>query len=363
MKWKTYALALCVPMLFSCAGNKNAPVATAPTHDSATNSKPAKKFVSIEEFMTTMKDSPVRYALEKDSTSRTELKLFSNESQKANPEWRIIQDSASGTQLTVFKSNKCSSQHSKKALDAMDDRNYDLALTEYQAAYGCDAENHKLLTYIGNIHFMLDHYDSAIVYFSSSLQKNPHDYQAHYFIADAYARKGEMTQARSHLIKALMYNGRSANVLGFANNLLDDLGETIDYKRLNFGFQVSQTDTAVLIHTSNDDHVIMGMCFAGLQYDPAYEEFRKQDDEIFQNRLRNCLLAQITYAQYQLDQGKLIDTQSQYLINVLKDGYLQAMIYWEMGANLYPQILYILPDEERQKVESYISKYVIRKKI
>lgn len=363
MNGTCYAWALLAFLVASCAGNK-AGTAESPVPDhSASIAKTSQKFVDLKEIMTAMQEGPVRYSLDKDSTAYTELKLFSSEARKSNPDWYVVQDSSGSVQLSAFRNNACAQGHSEKALAAMDVKDYALSLREYVAAYGCDPQNHKLLTYIGNIFFMQEQLDSAVAYLSLSLQKNPHDYQAHYFIADAYARKGDKVKARAHLVKALMYNGRNPNILGFANNVLEFMGESIDYNRLNFGFRVTQADTAVLIRTSNDDHVIMGMCFAGLQYDPAFEDFRKQDDEIFQNRLRSCLAAQITYAQYQLDQGKLIDAQSQYLIDVLKDGYLQAMIYWEMGANLYPQILYILPAEERQNAESYISKYVIRKKI
>jgi tetratricopeptide (TPR) repeat protein len=77
----------------------------------------------------------------------------------------------------------------------------DRAKSAFEAAYRLDPGEPAVLARLGEIALDEKHFDSAIKYFTSALEKQPDANRLHYSLAMAYRGKGDMEKARFHLGK------------------------------------------------------------------------------------------------------------------------------------------------------------------
>ncbi len=89
---------------------------------------------------------------------------------------------------------------------AFGEKNYEDALILYRKVQKLAPEYYVVLTFIGDIFFMKENYDSAKVYFEKGISYNFIDYNAHWFLADTEWELGSKSRAIEQVTIAHLLN-------------------------------------------------------------------------------------------------------------------------------------------------------------
>ena len=94
----------------------------------------------------------------------------------------------------------------------------------------------------------------------------------------------------------------------------------------------------------------------------AYEEqcngrAPSEDDPVRFAMYRECLVNQAASIAVRQDNDKPIPNDEQVLLKAIEDGYIEAIIFWEIIADAAPLIVYLLPQEVQKSILRYIDTY------
>jgi len=321
---------------------------------------PKPVFKSPQEIIALMEASPLSYAIGYAQDAKFSFSTFTEGEPLADPAWYARKEK-DGWTVDALKEPACSETLSAPAMEAMAARKYDESVRLYKAAYACDPRYVKNLTYIGNVFFYLGRMDSAETYLRRALAANPLDYQAHFFLADVHDHLGRPDSVRSELIHALLLNRHNPTVKSFARSFFAGHGSTLRDDPFVLGFRVARRDDKVSIDLGEMKHAPAATCLAVWQHDSAMAPARQADDPLHRNLLRNVLGNQCVYGLGKAKDRDTLDAATRTLVSVAEDGLLPTMILWEQASRLSPAVVYSLPPEERDRIRTYIGKYLIVK--
>jgi len=318
----------------------------------------AGDWVTNPEVVQIMEKSRLEYAIGHDPKARLDLREWDSTPEAlADPDWAVVTDSVGGRSLRRLEPRGCAVEESRKALKAYDGRKYMDAVRGYARAWACDTGWTKAPTYLGNSWFGLGRMDSAMHWFREALRRNPDDYQAHFFLADAHLAEGRTDSARFHLAEALMRNRNSPILKLMAERVAKAEGSVVDQGWPVFGVRVERTASGAKLSVSEMGNFSLGACLAVWEVDPALAERRSKDDAIRQTRLRNCLANQAIFAMGRRDRGEKLDPASAKLVRVVEAELLSEMVVWEVAARSAPGGIYLLPADVKERMRRYVEQF------
>lgn len=316
-----------------------------------------------EQILTLLDTSKLHYTIQFDhELPRYDLKSYYGQRHAPSPFWYVERDS-NALYLRARQEPPCAFALDTRALEAFAAHDYDKSLAFYRQSLRCAPSHVKTLTWIGNVFLVMGRLDSATFYLRQAIEANSLDYQAHYFLADAYLRMGEARLARSSILHAMVLSGGNLNVMRSAENVLRATGEEIYHQRLlfDFGLRYTSNEVHLVFRDSSASSLVLAACFAAWEREDAFREFKARDDSVGQIRLRHCLLDQALAARSLVENGRELDEGSAYLLDVLDAGLLGPMVLWEVLAGMYPQVVYLVSDAERAELYRYIERFVVRR--
>lgn len=233
----------------------------------------------------------------------------------------------------------------------------------YLAAAELRPDYFKTFTYLGNTFFVLGDLDRAATALRQAVALNPLDYQAHLFLGDTYFQQGRLEEAKHHLTWAYVLN---------RNNRIVQRRLDVTLQELRLRRMPGWLDVAVTIEETDENKVALRFgseedlrwfplanCMACWTYE---NECRERDEApdlpVRISMYRECLLNQSISISMRLEEGQSVPTDERRLHQAINAGFLDALIYWEIAAKRLPIIVFLLDDEDRERIHRYIQMFV-----
>lgn len=252
-----------------------------------------------------------------------------------------------------------------RAGEAFEARDYVSAHRFYTRALERQPDYFKTYTYLGNTLHLLGDLRLAEAAFHRALELNPIDYQALLFLGDTYMQLGDYEAAKTVLTRAFMLNRTNKAVQGRLRVTLAKLTLRVRNPRL---------DPEVRIQRRAGDRVEIGVdrerglrwlalaaCMACWAYEDRCANRSSEDDDPLRIAMyRECLAHQaVSIAARQEEDESSVGKDERELLSAIEDGFLPAIVFWEVLANVAPRVIFVLPDRLHEEILQYIERYVI----
>lgn len=241
---------------------------------------------------------------------------------------------------------------------------YEIARVLYGKALELEPAYFKTYTYLGNTLLTMGEYHRAQELFVRALEINPVDYQAMIFLGDALYQLGDYGRAKVVLTRAFMLNRRNDAVNERLSAVLAKLNLRIRKERLTPSVRIEQVaKDGVQIRIDKDDGarwIALAACMACWAYEPACNtRTPEEEDPLRIGMYRECLINQAATisVRKEHDDGP-IGGDERVLLQAIEDGFLDAIIFWEVVALSAPVVILILPEALQTLILEYIEKYV-----
>lgn len=233
----------------------------------------------------------------------------------------------------------------------------------YTAAAELRPDYFKTFTYLGNTYFVLGDLERAATTLRKAVSMNPVDYQAHLFLGDTYFQLGKLTEAKFHLTWAYVLNRNNPIVQKRLDVTLRELRLRRRLGFIELAVTIEETDeNKVALRFGNEEAMRwfpLANCMACWTYE---NECRDRDEApelpVRISMYRECLLNQTISIAMRLEQDQPVPSDERRLHQAVNAGYLDALIYWEIAAKRLPIIVFLLEDEDRERIHSYIQMFV-----
>jgi len=208
--------------------------------------------------------------------------------------------------------------------------------------------------------------DTAEFYFKKSIALNPLEYQAYFFLADTYVKLGRHDEAMDMITMAYMLNKPSGSIFNAVKRIIDMSGYKINEDRFLIpgGFEIINPNKVNLYIPSAKESawfpfIICQACWAA---EDELKELITPNDPLDMIQHENCLINLIIFVAQKLEKGETVSENEKRIHDAMLDGHKNSILFWEFAAIKRPEVIYLIPKEQRAKIVEYIKKYVFVKK-
>lgn len=240
----------------------------------------------------------------------------------------------------------------------------EIAKVLYAKALEVEPAYFKTYTYLGNTLLSLGEYHRAQELFVKALEINPVDYQAMIFLGDTFYQLGDYSRAKVVLTRAFMLNRRNEAVNERLQAVLAKLNLRVRRERLMPAVRIEQVGKGgVEIRIDKADGarwIALAACMACWAFEPSCRERSPEDEDPLRlSMYRECLINQAASisVRKEHDDGP-VGADERILLQAIEDGFLDAIIFWEVVAQTAPVVILILPEALQAMILEYIEKYV-----
>jgi tetratricopeptide (TPR) repeat protein len=237
------------------------------------------------------------------------------------------------------------------------------AIELYKKAHELDPDYSELVTYLGNIYFMMKDYENAEKYLKKACELNPNSYMPHFFLADTYYMTDRRKEALDEITYAFMLNKNNVNMVDVLHRVLMANGKQIRRDRLVFPYEVTQQGRDsfnIVLDSAQVNYLSFANCMAAWKI-PEYQAALNDSIYGMQAEAFMCtecfinLLMSLDGAQ---GEDKTLSVKDEIIYEMLSAGYIDSIIYWEIMAGEAPLMIMTLPDESKSMIFDYIQEYV-----
>lgn len=251
----------------------------------------------------------------------------------------------------------------ERAGQAFAARDYHAAEALYAKAIKEEPTYFKSYTYIGNVYYFLRDLTRAEAAFTRAIELNPVDYQAHLFLGDTYFQMGEFVRAKESLTRAFMLNRTNEVVIERLRATLAKVDLRVRSHRLSPRIRIERAGENVVLHFDKSGGLrwlALSACLACWTFESECGDRADEDvDPLRLSMYRECLINQA--ASIAVRAGKEdeeISNDEALLLGAIEDGYLEAIIFWEIVASRAPVVIMLLPEPVKGQIFEYIDRYV-----
>ena len=339
--------------------------ATTPILDAPPAPQPAQPLARLPEMLSPLeileivRESPLSYHIVPgDEGARSELGPYTE--RLISPYLRVREV---GDTLELYEDTPPASIEGvfDQANEAYARRDFAGAVRLFEEAADAAPGYFKTWTYLGNSHFALQDLAEARVYFEKALALNPLDYQSHFFLADTHFYLGDLDLAVHHMTLAFVLNKNNEVLRKVLSRILAQAGLQLRDERLTIPVRIEQSaQDEVTIRVGQDPAwVAWGLCVACWSNEDACRKRTPgREDTLGVTMHRECLLHHAMTVEGMLRKREAVSDQSRRLHDAIADGYLDAIVLWEIVASSDPSIVLMLSEGERHKIARYIEAYV-----
>ena len=300
--------------------------------------------LSSAEILKIMNDSKVIY----------KISFLENIDNFKFPEYKTISDQYyismddESTNLLMYELSEEGMDIFNLGEEAYKEKNYDLAISCYKQILLTDKDYFKTYTYIGDMFYMKENYDSAKYYFNLAIEKNFIDYNAHWFLADTYKKNNEIELAVEKITLAHLLNRNHANMFNILKEYRSiDNNEWIEWDIEPISNTYLQNDSVIIETTEN--WIGYALAEAVWKFEPEFREklFGVNYDEgslLYEKEAAGIV------ANLNLEGMKKIN-------EIIEEGYFQEMLWYEILSKKYPTAVLFLHKEFLNRIIIYVNKY------
>ena len=251
----------------------------------------------------------------------------------------------------------------EQASEAFASRDFEEARRLYLEAVRAQPEYFKSYTYLGNALYFLGRYVEAEKVFDRAIDLNPFDYQAHLFLGDTLHQLGDYERAKQSLTRAFMLNRENIVVLERLQSTLAKMSLSVREGRLAPPVSIELANRKEVVLRLDRDEGTRWYAFAACMACWAYENECKarssvDEDPLRLSMYRECLLNHAVSVAQRRHAESSIAADDRLLLAAIEDGYLEAIVFWEVVAARAPAIILLLPEGLRIDIQHYIDRYV-----
>ncbi len=241
---------------------------------------------------------------------------------------------------------------------------FDAALELYQRAVAQAPQYFKGHTFLGNAYLFLGHNVEAERSFLRALELNPLDYQAYMFLGQAYFNMGQPAMAKRAWVRAYMLNRANPSIKRGLTVVLAQLSQRIRDENLSPRIRIDRDDEGRVHLRLDKDRglrwLALATCLACWAYeDDCSRRGPESEDPLRLSMYRECLINQAASIAIRNDQRREVGTDERLLLSAIEDGFLDAIVVWEVVARRLPAVVLLLPEAIRASILKYIERYVI----
>lgn len=234
----------------------------------------------------------------------------------------------------------------------------EIAAALYARAAQRAPEYFKAHTYVGRTLFLQGRLEDARLALERAVQLNPLDYQAHLFLGDVHFEAGRPVLAKEALTRAFVLNRTNPTVVQRLDRVLAALDLRLAEPRLLPELRIESEAGRVQIHVAGERWRALGLCLACWTHERACRDrSTPEQDPLRLQMYRECLIHEAASTAIRRGDGSLPSRESAFE-SAISNGYLEAIIFWEVLALRVPMVVFLVPEAVRQDVADYIDRYV-----
>ncbi|MEL7369245.1 MAG: tetratricopeptide repeat protein [Myxococcota bacterium] len=322
-----------------------------------------------DQILTILQRSAIMYDLDSETVVRaTDIGSVVEEVElprrPVDPYFEVVRGDDGQRQLKTSRPPSAVAPLFREADLAFAAKEFDAALALYGEAVSRAPGYFKGHTFLGNTQFFLGEYDKAEQSFLRALELNPLDYQAYMFLGQTYVEQGRSQLAKRALIHAFMLNRANPVVQRGLRRALAPFQQRIRHDRLSPRIRIGRDDKGH-VHLQLDKQrgmrwLALATCLACWAYeDDCNRRGPESEDPLHLSMYRECLINQAASIAIRNDQSRGVSANERILLSAIEDGFLDAIVIWEVVAQRLPAVVLLLPDRLRSSILDYIDRYVI----
>lgn len=353
------ALGAC--LMSGCAASPQ----TSPETSPAVGDRPLRP----DEILTILERSSIVYDLDSDAdVEATDLTSVVEDSElpsrPVDPFFEVVKDPAGRMRLKSSPPPNEVAPLFREADLAFAAKEFEAALTLYQRAVDRAPQYFKGHTFLGNTYFFLGEHTQAEQAFLQALKLNPLDYQAYMFLGRTYIEMGQPAMAKRALLRAYLLNRANPAVKSGLVRALAALRLRLRDDRLAVGIRIvrSKEDRVELQLDRRKGlrWLALATCLACWAYEDDCNQRNQESEDLLRlSMYRECLINQAASIAIRNDQHRDVGHDERVLLSAIEDGYLDAIVIWEVIARRLPAVVLLLPEDLRASILEYIKRYVV----
>jgi len=313
------------------------------------------------DFLAMMEKSDITYQVREDANLKpTRLNIMWHGKQAISTYARAEIDTRGSARIVIDEPRADVATIYKEAPSLLSQKKYDELIALYQRAIKADPDYFASWTFLGDTYYMREDYPKALEAFRKAIALNPVGYQAYYFMADAYDKMGKKKEALEAITHAYMLNKNNPRIAQSLERILKSNGMRIRVDRLEFPFAIQEKSTKkceISFRTMKElGWMPLVNCLACWKMEPA---LRKENGKGVSSAMYDeCIVNQVAGIEQRKRDGKKLLEKEGWLERAVREDYLHALVTWEIGAGIQPDIMLTLSKADRDIVLKYIQTFV-----
>jgi tetratricopeptide (TPR) repeat protein len=229
-------------------------------------------------------------------------------------------------------------------------KNYQSTLENSRALLEFDSTFGYARTLIGDAFFLLQEYDSAIAWFKKSIKFNYADFQAHWYLADAYLRKNDSNMAVKELTIAHLLNINDGQIRISLIKFRKELKRPMNEKIIVPLYEITkQADTVTIRYPKRWEGYALAK--AVWAYEPGYAQAKLgKVPDTAKFRMLEEMEAMVCEAS---TDSTIIPRLNQ----IINEHFFQEFMLYEIAGPRYPEWIATLPENQILRLADYIDLY------
>jgi len=221
--------------------------------------------------------------------------------------------------------------------------------------------------YYGDCLFGLGRYPEALDAYSKGVDLNPYDYQGHLFKGHALVKLNRNEEGLQEWVRTLALRPHQPTVVKLLSQYRGALGIDVDDTRFQPRALIRREGSAIKIYTPPETPwLTWSSCKALWLGEPSYRQRRTGSKDYVWSSTEEweCLANLYASGAVSIQDKKAgPDPQLERIVRIGQDHMLGSFMTYEIVARVSTDLLLMLPDEERIKLEEYIRRYVVTKHV
>ncbi len=300
-----------------------------------------------------IKKSSVEYLID---SSDTKIDLLPKTYDTLKQGWRVTKTSeGSLIERPIIKTNKQTRKYQKKAKNRLNKLLYRESIAYYKKILEIFPDNLDVMRSIGSIYQLEKDYETAIYWYENVLDRSKHDFAAHQLLATTHQLNDSPESALYHITAAHLLNRNDSTILSQLKEIYNS--QKKPFLDFNFSpiYKITHQDSSkVTVHSQEIPWKAFGICKAFWAFEKGYQEkmIRMSYDPVEDIQTKECLLnAVIAYESVEDKEKKYPELKA--LSLAIGEDLIDQYILYEIISPSYPLNIYLLTDEEFQKLIEY----------